>query len=174
VRRVGSKVVYEGPIATVRVDSFEYEDGSVEERQVVGHPGAVAVVAHDAESVYLVRQPREAVGERALLELPAGKLDVPGETPLECARRELAEEVSLRATDWSELKRFYTSPGFAEEEVTVFLATGLEEAGVDPDPGERIAVVRWPLADLDSAIAECRDSKSLIGLLLLRRMREGS
>ena len=118
VKRVGSKVVYEGPVATVRVDTFRYEDGAEEERQVVGHPGAVAVVAHDDEHIYLVRQPREAVGEPALLELPAGKLDVEGETPLECARRELAEEISMEASEWTELKRFYTSPGFAEEEVT--------------------------------------------------------
>jgi 8-oxo-dGTP pyrophosphatase MutT (NUDIX family) len=174
VRRAGSKIVYEGPIATVRVDSFEYDDGTVSEREVVGHPGAVAMVACDEESVYLVRQPREAVGEAALLEIPAGKLDVPGETPLECAQRELAEEVSLRAAEWRELKRFYTSPGFADEEVTVFLATGLEDAGVQPEPSERIEVVPWPLADLDGAIAECRDSKSLVGLFLLRRIREAS
>ncbi len=174
MRRVGSRIVYEGPIATVRIDSFEYDDGTVSEREVVGHPGAVAMVAHDEERVYLVRQPREAVGEPALLEVPAGKLDVPGETPLECAQRELAEEVSLRAGEWRELKRFYTSPGFAEEEVTVFLATGLEDAGVQPDPAERIEVVTWPLADLDGAIAECRDSKSLIGLFLLRQISEAS
>ena len=67
-------------------------DGSEYEREVVGHPGAVAIVAHDDERLYLVRQPREAVGEDDLLELPAGKLDVEGESPLECARRELAEE----------------------------------------------------------------------------------
>jgi ADP-ribose pyrophosphatase len=173
MKRVGSKVVYEGPIATVRVDTFRYDDGEEAERQIVAHPGAVAVVCHDDDLVYLVRQPREAVGESALLELPAGKLDVEGESPLECARRELAEEVSLEASEWVEIKRLYTSPGFAEEEVTLFLATGLSDAGVDPDPGERIEVVRWPLAELDEAIAECRDSKSLIGLLLLRQMREG-
>ncbi len=173
MKRVSSKVVYEGPVATVRVDTFRYEDGAEEERQVVGHPGAVAVVAHDDEHIYLVRQPREAVGEPALLELPAGKLDVEGETPLECARRELAEEISMEASEWTELKRFYTSPGFAEEEVTLFLATDLSDAGVDPDPSERIEVVRWPLGDLDRAIADCGDSKSLIGLLLLRQMREG-
>jgi ADP-ribose pyrophosphatase len=174
MKRVDSKVVYEGPMASVRIDTFAYDDGSEAERQVVTHPGAVAVVAHDEDSVYLVRQPREAVGEPALLELPAGKLDVEGESPLECAKRELAEEISMRAAEWSELKRFYTSPGFAEEEVTVFLATGLEDAGVDPDPSERIEVVRWPLADLSGAIAACHDSKSLIGLLLFQRMREGS
>ena len=118
MERISSKTVYEGPIATVRIDGFRYADGSTAERQVVAHPGAVAVVAHDAEHLYLVRQPREAVGEERLLELPAGKLDVEGESPLECARRELVEEIGRAASEWRELKRFYTSPGFAEEEVT--------------------------------------------------------
>jgi hypothetical protein len=73
--RVGTRTEYEGKIATVRVDSFRYPDGSTAEREIVAHPGAVAVVAHDERNLYLVRQPREAVGEGALLELPAGKLD---------------------------------------------------------------------------------------------------
>ena len=125
MERIGSKTVYEGKVASVRIDRFRYGDGSEAEREVVAHPGAVAVVAHDDVHIYLVRQPREAVGEEATLELPAGKLDVPGEAPLDCARRELAEEVGLQASEWTELKRFYTSPGFAEEQVTVYLATGL-------------------------------------------------
>ena len=174
MERISSKTVYEGAIASVRIDEFRYDDGETAEREVVTHPGAVAVVAHDDSVLYLVRQPREAVGEADLLELPAGKLDVDGETPLECAKRELAEEIAKRAADWRELKRFYTSPGFAEEEVTVFLATGLAEADAEPDPEERLEVVEWPLAQLDAAIDACRDSKSLVGLLLFRRMREGS
>jgi ADP-ribose pyrophosphatase len=173
MERISSKVVYQGPIATVRVDEFRYDDGSVAERQVVGHPGAVAVVAHDERFLYLVRQPREAVSEAALLELPAGKLDVEGEAPLECAQRELGEEIGKRASEWEELKRFYTSPGFAEEEVIVYLATGLEDADVEPDPEERLEVVPWPLERLEDAIAECHDSKSLIGLLLFQRTLEG-
>jgi ADP-ribose pyrophosphatase len=164
-------VVYEGKVARVRIDEFRYEDGSQAEREVVGHPGAVAMVAHDERHLYLVRQPREAVGEEALLELPAGKLDVPGEAPLDCAKRELAEEVGKAASEWRELKRFYTSPGFAEEEVIVYLATGLEDASAEAGEEERLEVVRWPLDQLDEAIAECRDSKSLIGMLLFRRLR---
>jgi 8-oxo-dGTP pyrophosphatase MutT (NUDIX family) len=172
VERVSSRTVYEGPIATVRIDEYRYDDGEVAERQVVGHPGAVAVVAHDEEFVYLVRQPREAVGEADLLELPAGKLDVEGESRLDCAKRELSEEIGRAAGEWVELKRFYTSPGFAEEEVTVYLATDLQESGGEPDAGERIELVRWPLGDLDGAIDACHDSKSLIGLLMFRGMRD--
>ena len=168
MERIGSKTVYEGKVASVRIDRFRYGDGSEAEREVVAHPGAVAMVAHDDVHIYLVRQPREAVGEEATLELPAGKLDVPGEAPLDCARRELAEEVGLQASEWTELKRFYTSPGFAEEQVTVYLATDLRWVEHRPDPDERIEVAPWPLDDLDGAIAECDDAKSLIGMLVLR------
>ena len=131
------------------------------------------MVAHDERFLYLVRQPREAVGEDALLELPAGKLDMPGESPIECAKRELAEEVGKAASQWRELKRFYTSPGFAEEEVTVYLATELEDTDAESDEEERLEVVAWPLEDLDRAIEECRDAKSLIGLLLFKELRRG-
>ena len=169
--RIGSKAVYEGKTVNVRIDRFRHPDGSTAEREVVAHPGAVAIVAHDDEHLYLVRQPREAVGEERLLELPAGKLDVEGETPLQCAQRELAEEIGRTASEWRELKRFYTSPGFADEEVTVFVATGLEQVGTGSDPEERIEIVPWPLAELDSAVEECRDAKSLAGLLLFRAER---
>jgi len=174
MERIGSKTVYEGRIATVRVEEFRHPDGSISVRAVVGHPGAVAMVAHDGRFVYLVRQPREATGEDALLELPAGKLDVPEEDPLDCARRELAEEVGKSASQWQELKRFYTSPGFAQEEVTVYLATGLEDASAQADEEERIEVVPWRLEDLDGAIEECRDAKSLIGLMIFRELRSAS
>jgi 8-oxo-dGTP pyrophosphatase MutT (NUDIX family) len=168
MERIGSKTVYEGPIASVRIDEFRYGDGATAEREIVAHPGAVAIAAHDSEHLWLVRQPREAVGEPRLLELPAGKLDVEGESRLECARRELIEEIGKSAGEWRELKRFYTTPGFAEEEVTVFEATDLSDVEHEPDPAERIEIVPWPVAQLDAAIAECADSKSLIGMLLLR------
>jgi ADP-ribose pyrophosphatase len=168
MERISSKTVYEGRIVDVRVDEYRYGDGETAEREIVVHPGAVGIVAHDGESLYLVRQPREAVDDPALLEVPAGKLDVEGETPLQCAQRELGEEIGMRASEWTELKRFFTSPGFAREEVTLFLATGLEAIpDHEPDPEERIELVKWPLADVDGAIAECADSKTLIGLLLL-------
>jgi 8-oxo-dGTP pyrophosphatase MutT (NUDIX family) len=171
MERIGSETIWEGVVARVRVDEFRYPDGSTSRREVIGHPGAVAIVSYDERFLYLVRQPREAVGEDALLELPAGKLDVPGESPVECAKRELAEEVGKSASEWRELKRFYTSPGFAEEEVIVYLATGLADADAEPDAEERLEVVTWPLEELDGAIEACVDAKSLIGLLLFRGLR---
>ncbi len=171
MERIKSVRVYEGRLCDVRIDEFRHADGSTTEREVVGHPGAVAIVAHDERSLYLVRQPREAVAHERLLELPAGKLDVEGEGPLEAAKRELAEEVGLRAAGWTELQRFHTSPGFTDEEVWVFLATDLDEADAEPDPGERIEVVRHPVDELDAAIEECEDAKSLVGLMLFREIR---
>ena len=171
MERIDSKTVYEGKISAVREDEFRYPDGSTATREIVGHPGAVAIVAHDDLHIYLVRQPREAVEEESLLELPAGKLDVPGESPLDCAKRELAEEVGKSASEWRELKRFYTTPGFAEEEVIVYLATDLGDATAEAEEEERLEVIAWPLAELEAAIEECRDSKSLVGMLLFRELR---
>lgn len=171
---VESRTVYEGNIATVRIDTFRADDGSTREREIVAHPGAVAMVAYDDDVFWMVRQPREAVGEESLLELPAGKLDVEGESRLDCAKRELAEEIGKQASEWAEVKRFYTSPGFAAEEVTIFFATGLTDSEGDAQGDEEdLEVLEVPLADLDSTIAECADAKSLIGVLLLRRSLEG-
>jgi 8-oxo-dGTP pyrophosphatase MutT (NUDIX family) len=152
------------------METFQYADGSRATRQVVVHPGAVCIVAHDERVFFMVEQPREAVDEPALLELPAGKLDVEGETPLECAQRELVEEIGKSAGDWRELKSFYTSPGFANERVWLFLATELYDVQARPKTGERIEIVEIPLADLDDTIERCEDAKSLIGLLMLREL----
>src|SRR3954454_6928502 len=150
--RLSTKTVYEGKIASVRVDRFRYEDGEEAEREIVAHPGAVAIVAHDGERLFLVRQPREPVGEPELLELPAGKLDEEGETPLDTAKRELAEEIGKGAKTWRHLTTFYTSPGFADEECHVYLATDLYDDRAVAEDTERIEVVTVPLAELDDVI----------------------
>jgi 8-oxo-dGTP pyrophosphatase MutT (NUDIX family) len=166
--RIDSETVWEGKIAEVRRERWREEDGDEVEREVVGHPGAVGIVAWDDERVWLVRQPREAVGDPRLLEVPAGKLDEEGETPLQTAQRELAEEIGKAAEEWREISRFYTSPGFTDEEVILFAATGLTDADAEADENERIEIVQWPLDRLEDAIADCRDSKSLIALMWLR------
>lgn len=170
LKKVGGKLVHRGPIASVRMETFQYEDGSRSTRQVVVHPGAVCVIPHDGRTLYMVEQPREAVDEPALLELPAGKLDIKGEAPLECAQRELAEEINRAAGDWRELKSFYTSPGWTNERLWLFLATELYEVKGEPMPEERIELVEIPLSDLDGAIERCEDAKSLIGLLMLKEL----
>jgi ADP-ribose pyrophosphatase len=170
LKKEGTKLVYRGEIFSVRKEAFQYEDGSRASREIVVHPGAVCVIPHDGNVLYMVEQPREAVEEPALLELPAGKLDVEGETPLQCAQRELAEEIGKSAGDWRELKSFYTSPGFANERVWLFLATELYDAPQRRSTDERIEIVEFPLTDIDSAIDRCEDAKSLIGLMVLKEL----
>jgi 8-oxo-dGTP pyrophosphatase MutT (NUDIX family) len=171
-QRIDTEVVWEGKIITVGRERFRHGDGGEVTREKVWHPGAVAVLAIDGDHVWLTRQPREVVGLTDSLEIPAGKLDVDGEAPLEAARRELAEEIGQAAADWQELKGFYTSAGFSDERIICFLARGLSDAGAaEADEDERIEIVRWPLTELDAAIDECEDAKSLIALLWLTRAR---
>ena len=99
----GGETRYEGKVFSVREETFRHEDGDETTREIVRHQGAVGIVCHDGERIWLVRQPREAVGAPDLLELPAGKLDVEGEEPLETAKRELAEEIGKAAAEWEHL-----------------------------------------------------------------------
>src|ERR1043165_8081063 len=115
--RIRSRPIWEGRIISVREDTFRYEDGGEADRELVHHDGAGGVVVHDGEVLYLVRQPREAIGEPDCLELPAGKLDVEGEPPEETARRELAEEIGKAADHWEHLHSYYSSVGFSDEEI---------------------------------------------------------
>jgi ADP-ribose pyrophosphatase len=168
-----SRVAYEGYGVDVEIRRYRRLDGTEVERQVIGHPGSVAILAHDEEFVYLVAQPREAVEEDALLEIPAGTLDHDGETELGCARRELAEEARLAAAEWTELAKIYPSPGYISEVVTIFLATGLTLANGERDEDEAIDIVRLPLAELDEALPRIRDASTLIALMALRDRRAG-
>ena len=175
--RTGSETLYEGPMFAVRRDQYRHEDGEEVTREIVDHAGAVGVVAHDGERLYLVAHAREAVDEPELLELPAGKLDEEGESRLDTAKRELAEEIGQGAERWEELPSFFTSVGVMDERVHLYLATGgasdanaLEVAGLhcvnlangtehNHEPGERVSVAALEgmldvaLALLDEAAA---------------------
>lgn len=164
---LGGETAFDGSFIQLRVERFRYPDGEEVSREIVRHPGAVGMVVHDGESLLLVRQPREAIGDPDSLELPAGKID-PGEDALTTGQRELAEEIGQAATDWELLTSYYSSLGVMDEEVWVYLATGLSDAHAEVDENERIELVRWPLSDLDGALAATRDAKTVIGLLLLR------
>ncbi len=166
---LGGETVYDGRLVSVRSERFRHADGEEVEREIVRHRGAVAVVAHDSERVWLVRQPREAVAEPDLLELPAGRLDVEGEAPLQAAQRELAEEIGLGARHWEPILTYYSSAGFTDERVYLFAATDLFESSADSEENERIELVRWPLAEIERALADCEDAKTLIGLMWLAR-----
>src|SRR3954452_5035484 len=168
--RIGSQTIFDGKFFTVRRDTFRHEDGEVVKRELVTHPGAVGIVVLDGDELWLVRQPREAVGVPDLLEIPAGKLDEQGEDPLDTAKRELAEEIGKQAAEWESLGSFYTSPGFTNEEVHLFLATGISDVDERPavEEDERIDVERVPLSRLDEVLASNQDSKTLIALYRLR------
>lgn len=163
-----SKVVYEGFGVDVEIRQYRRLDGTEVERQVIDHPGSVAILAHDGDSVYLVAQPREAVEEDRLLEIPAGTLDKAGESELDCARRELAEEAELAAAEWTELTKIYPSPGYISEVVTIFLATGLSPASGERDEDEDIDIVRLPIAGLAEELPGIRDAATLVALTMLR------
>jgi len=163
--RIDSEQIWQGHIAGVRVDTFRYDDGEEARREIVSHPGAVTVLPFDGERIWLVRQPREPVGEQSLLELPAGKLDRDGDGLEQTARRELAEEIGKGARSWRHLVSFYNSPGLLAEENHLFLAEDLYDESLEADENERIEIVQLPIGRLDDTIPRVRDAKTLIGLL---------
>lgn len=155
-----ARSVYEGRLLGLTVERW-----GEHEREIVEHPGAVAVVAvDDEECVTLVRQLREPARKR-LLELPAGTAE-PGEDPLATARRELGEECGLTGGDWRELAAFWTTPGFCREWMHVFAADGVERGEASPADDEDLELVRWRVAEIRQRLDEIEDAKSLAGLLL--------
>ena len=165
---VDARTVFDGRIFKVNVERFRFADGEEVEREIVRHGGAVGMVVHDETDLYLVRQPRQAADDPDFLEIPAGRLDQEGESPLVAAQRELAEEIGKAAARWEPIKTFYSSVGMSDEVVHLFHATGLSDRSAAAEENERIDIVRWPLRDLDGAISATRDSKTIIGLQWLK------
>jgi ADP-ribose pyrophosphatase len=160
-----SRTVYEGRLLGLTVERW-----GEHEREIVDHPGAVAVVAVDAHGcVTLVRQLREPARKR-LLELPAGTAE-PGEEPLATAQRELREECGLRGGTWRELAVFWTTPGFCRERMHLYAAEGVVRGESSPAPDEELEVVRWPIGEIGERLGEIEDAKTLAGLLLYLRTR---
>ncbi len=161
------RTVFEGKVVRLYLDRVRLPNGREAEREVVLHWGAVGMVPVDAEgNVILVRQYRHAPGE-VLLEIPAGKL-APGEEPVSCAERELLEEVGIRAGEWVKLASFYTSPGFSDEMLHLYLALDLREGEASPEEDEFLEVERMPLEGALKLVrsGEVRDSKTVAGLAL--------
>ena len=162
---LASTEVYKGKLVQLVVDTIR-EQGKVHSREVVLHPGSAVILALDENlSVFFVRQYRHAT-RKYLLELPAGSLE-PGERPEDTAVRELQEEVGLRAHNLEKLCEFFVSPGFLQEKMWLFLATGLTEAQQRLEDDEILDVVRLPFAEaLERVTAgEIQDAKTIIGLL---------
>jgi len=160
-----AETVYDGKLIDVTLERW-----GDNEREIVEHPGAVAILAVDREQrVTLVRQLREPA-RKELLELPAGTLEE-GEEPLATAKRELAEETGQTGGEWRELAAFYTTPGFCRERMHLFFAEGVDPGEPNADADESIELVRIPVAELETRLDEIEDAKSLAGILLYLRGR---
>ena len=168
-RFLDEEVVYEGWILKVAKGRYGAPDGSTFERDVVHHPGAVAVVPIIGDEVILVRQYRSAI-DALLLEIPAGLRDVDGEPPIETANRELIEEIGMRAGTLSPIASVHNSVGFCDEQIHLFVGTDLEpvERELTDSPEEQaMEIIRLPLVEAHKMIAtgEITDAKTIIGVL---------
>jgi ADP-ribose pyrophosphatase len=176
-RVLGSSTLCEAGFLRVSRTRIAAPDGQEHDRHVVHHPGAVVVVPIEGDDALMVRQFRAATGG-LILEVPAGKRDVPGEPPATTAARELEEEVGRRAGRLELLCEFFNTPGFCDEYTYLFLATDLTEVARNAESAEEahMEIERVPLAAVDSLIAarEIVDAKSIIGLLLARHRLAGA
>ena len=169
---LSSEDIYQGAIIKVEKWQVSLPNGKTAPREIVRHNGAAAIVPVDDRGyVTLVRQHRIAVN-KFTWEIPAGKLDSPTEDPFHAARRELEEETGLQAEHWQLLNRIDTTPGFCNERIAIYLATGLSQHPSHPDADEFLQLTRIPL---DEAVAQCmngsiNDSKTLVGLLMAQRV----
>jgi ADP-ribose pyrophosphatase len=164
---IRSEVLFRGRLLTVRRDHVRLPNGTESTREVVQHPGAVAVVPINAAGrVLLVRQFRQPTG-KVLLEIPAGTLD-PGESPERCAARELGEEIQFEPGKLELLASVYLAPGYSSELIHLFLATDLRPADADCDADENLRLAPMPLREAVAAAKDGRleDAKTVCGLLL--------
>lgn len=165
-----SDKLYEGKLLNLRVDTVELPDKKYSKREIVEHPGAVGVIPiTEDNSIVLVKQYRKAV-ERFLLEIPAGKLEL-NEEPRETALRELKEETGYSANKVEYLIEFYTSPGFTNEKIYLFLATDLIKGEAQPDDGEFIEYEKYKIEDLVKMMdrGDIKDSKTIIAINFAKR-----
>ncbi|ACR80401.1 MULTISPECIES: NUDIX hydrolase [Kosmotoga] len=170
-KSLGFKTYFEGKVVKLEKHEVELENGSKSFREVVRHPGAVAVVALLEDRVLMVKQYRFPV-EDDLLEIPAGKLEM-GEDPLECAKRELMEETGCSPKKITLMTQLYTSPGFSDERIYLYLAEVERNSAPNPDEDEIIDAIEMPFEEVLQLILEgkIRDGKTIAGILFADRIR---
>lgn len=175
VRVLKSKVVFRGPVFYVSSDRVQEPSGVIARRDMVRHPGSVVIMAVDDSRpkprVLLARQYRYAAGQD-LWELPAGRID-PGEAPLAAAKRELMEETGYTARHWKRALFFYSSPGFLDETMAIYLASGLLPGQAQPEEDEVIQKRLFPLPAAVRMVmnGHIQDGKTIAGVLWLRQKR---
>lgn len=164
-KTISQQEIFKGKVVHLSVHTVDLGDGRTATREVINHPGGVAILPlDDKDNVYLVRQFRKPL-EKEILEIPAGKLN-PGEDPMSCARRELKEETGLLAADWEHVTTYYTTPGFTDEILYVYIARGLTRGEACPDDDENLSLVVVPFHEALAMVAngEICDGKSIIAL----------
>lgn len=168
-RTIKTDKVYQGKIINLRIDTVELPDKKYSKREIVEHPGAVAIVPITKDNkIVMVRQFRKSV-EDVLLEVPAGKLEI-GEEPFECAKRELLEETGYRSNELEYLFKFYTSPGFSNEIISIYIAKNLVKDVARPDEDEYIEIEEYDINDLINMIKneEIKDAKTIVSILSVK------
>ena len=163
--KISSQEIFQGKIINLRIDTVQLPNGKEATREVVEHPGAVAVVAiNETNEIVLIRQYRAAIDE-VIIEIPAGKLEL-GEDPLICAKRELEEETGYQAGQWEKVFTFYTTPGFSDEKMYLYLAKDIKILEQSLDEDEFVEIFYMPISQ---AISDCRngqikDAKTILGI----------
>ncbi len=171
--RLDSRRIYTGRVVRLDVDTVRFPDGSTGQLELIRHPGAAAIVPCASDppgadpTILLIRQYRYATGGQ-LWEIPAGTLD-PGEDPEACARRELMEETGVTAARLQRLTSIWTTPGFTDEVIHLYLATGLTTGEPSRERDEFIEVVPQPLSRVLALIreGEIRDAKTVVAILYM-------
>ena len=170
--KISSENIYDGTLLHVKKDKVELPNGDISYREWIKHPGASAVIpVTDNNEIILVRQYRYPI-QALTMEIPAGKLDVAGEDPLECAKRELEEETGYSAQEYQFLTKMATTVGFSDEFIYIYAARGLKAGQQHTDEDEFINVVTVPLAKAVEMVhsGEILDGKSVVAILMLQNM----
>ncbi|SHI93220.1 NUDIX hydrolase [Lutispora thermophila] len=170
-KTIKNKNIYTGKVVTLDIETVILPNDKIAEREIVRHPGAVAILPIDnSGNIYFVKQYRKAI-DSELIEIPAGKLEA-GEEPIECALRELQEEVGYTSNKLTYITRIFTSPGFADEKIYIFKAEDLRKSKLNKDDDEFINIYKYKVDEAFEMIknGEITDAKTIIAMLTIFKL----